>query len=199
LKNRELHLSLFVAVLLHLLLLGTIILVIHPAAIKKAPVYIQSYFYDEEAAKAAPRAKPTPTPAENPLPTSRQGIEKPAKPQSVELNQVIRTSANTDSQPVHLVGDKKLDKPLLAILGKALTAHLVYPKIALDFNLRGVSIVGFTLSPDGRVSAVELLKSSQADLLDQAALSAVREMSPVSGVNTYISKPEPVVIGIIFG
>jgi TonB family protein len=99
---------------------------------------------------------------------------------------------------VQLVGDKKIDKPLLTLLGKALTKHLVYPKSALDLNVKGTSIIGFLLYPDGRVSDVQLLRTSRAEVLDNAALAAANAISPVNHVGPYLAKPKFMVIGIIF-
>jgi TonB family protein len=97
-----------------------------------------------------------------------------------------------------LIGDKKIDKPLLTLLGKALTAHLVYPKPAIDLNVKGTSVIGFLLYPNGQVSDVQLLRTSRADVLDKAALAAASAIAPVQHAAHYIDKPKFMVIGIIF-
>jgi TonB family protein len=97
-----------------------------------------------------------------------------------------------------LIGDKKINKPLLTLLGKALTVRLIYPKSAIDLNVKGTSIIGFLLYPDGHIIHIQLLKTSGAQVLDEAALTAARQMSPVNHVAQYLTQPKFMVIGIIF-
>jgi len=137
------------------------------------------------------------------IPTSPKGIEKPVVAQKPVLPkpsqfQEVKTGQNTE-EPVHLIGDKKVSKSLIVLLGKAITAHLIYPKSAMDLNVRGITYLGFMLYPDGRVSDIKLLKTSTADVLDKAAYDAINAISPVKHVDTYIQKPEFIVFGIIFG
>lgn len=112
---------------------------------------------------------------------------------------VTAVHTKQNAQPVHLVGDKKLDQPLIELLGKALSSHLVYPRIAIDFNLHGTVFVGFMLHSSGLVTEAKVVKSSGTDILDKAALEGVQAMSPVSGVNQYLEKKRFLVVGIIFG
>ena len=93
----------------------------------------------------------------------------------------------------------EVSKSLIVLLGKAITAHLLYPKSAMDLNVQGTSYIGFLLYPDGRVSDIKLLKTSTAEVLDKAAYNAVNAIAPVKHVDTYIQKPEFIVFGIIFG
>lgn len=134
------------------------------------------------------------------VPTSKLGIEKPAKTARPVLSSThpIDISRSKETEPVHLIGDKKIDRPLLTLLGKALTKHLIYPKSALDLNVKGTSVIGFLLYPDGHVTNVQLLQSSRAAVLDNAALMAANAISPVNQVSQYIDKPKFMVIGIIF-
>jgi protein TonB len=135
--------------------------------------------------------------------TSEQGIEKPIIPQHLMQTkasqfQDVKISQNKE-EPVHLIGDKKVSKSLIVLLGKAITAHLLYPKSAMDLNVQGTSYIGFLLYPDGRVSDIKILKTSSAEILDKAAYTAVNAIAPVKHVETYIQKPEFIVFGIIFG
>jgi TonB family protein len=134
------------------------------------------------------------------VPTSKMGIEKPAKiaRPAFNTNHPIDISRAPQTEPVHLIGDKKIDRPLLTLLGKALTKHLIYPKSAIDLNVKGTSIIGFLLYPDGHVTNVQLLQSSRAAVLDKAALMAANAISPVNQVSQYLDKPKFMVIGIIF-
>ncbi len=97
-----------------------------------------------------------------------------------------------------MIGDKKIDKPLLTLLGKALTRYLVYPKSALDLNVKGTSVIGFLLYPDGHVTDVQLLRTSGAEVLDKSALAAANAIGPVSHISQYLDQPKWMVIGIIY-
>jgi len=148
-------------------------------------------------------AKPTPPTqdTQKAVPTSKLGIEKPAMPRtrpSFNTSHPIDISQSPETEPVHLIGDKKIDRPLLTLLGKALTKHLIYPKSALDLNVRGTAVIGFVLYPNGAVSDVQLLSSSRADVLDRAAISAASAIGPVARVGQYLTQPKFMVIGIIF-
>ncbi len=102
------------------------------------------------------------------------------------------------TQPLHMIGDKLLDDPLKELLGHAITRHLFYPEVAKELYLRGTVTIGLTLHPNGQITGVKLLKTSKERLLDLAALSAVKEASPVNHVNLYLKEPKYLVINILF-
>ncbi|TAK74860.1 MAG: energy transducer TonB [Gammaproteobacteria bacterium] len=195
--------GIWLALLCHLLLLSSFSLIwlpVHPMEDEKKPALdINSYVYHEKT--AAPPAVQQQAAKKTP-PPEKEGMEKPmanntsASKASNQAN-VVKISRNEN--PVHLIGDKNVNKPLLVLLGKALSAHLAYPRVAVDFNLRGVVLVGFTVYPDGHLTDVQLVKSSSASVLDNAALSAVHAMSPVKNVSSYLNQPRFLVVGIIFG
>ncbi|SRR5579883_1761153 len=202
--------SVWLVLLCHILLLLNFSFIWLPARTfeqEKGPeLNINSYVY-HETNTAAPALQQTaqkanPPPKEEP---QKEGIEKPApntlstSSSSQASNQPNVVKISSDENPVHLIGDKNVNKPLLVLLGKALSAHLAYPKIAVDFNLRGVVLIGFTVYPDGHVTNVQLVKSSSAQVLDNAALAAANAMSPVKNVNLYLNQPKSLVVGIIFG
>jgi TonB family protein len=172
---------------------------------ENAETYIPSYAYQESAQKTVEQTTPKNQPAKEipkkDIPTSKNGIEKPVFDQrEVRFNQVMDISSKKSSEPVHLIGDNsKTPQPLIIILGKALTAKLLYPKSAIDLNIGGVSVIGFVLHPDGQVTDVRLLKSSRADVLDEAAVFAASHISPVRNVGPYVKEPMPIVFGIVFG
>lgn len=143
---------------------------------------------------------------ETPTSTKQQQMvekkSKPAAPKKVEFSRNLvpeELSDPNNPEQMHLIGETKIIKPIIKILAKALSEHLVYPKIAQDFNLRGTVLVGFMLHPQGYISETKIVRSSGAGVLDDAARDAVNRMSPVQGVNNYMSKAEFLVVGIIFG
>jgi len=104
-----------------------------------------------------------------------------------------------DEEPLHLIGESKIVPPLIKILARALSRHLFYPRVAAEFNLRGVVLVGFVLHPEGYVTGAKVVKSSGAGVLDDAARDAVGAMSPIGDVHEFVGIPEFMVVGIIFG
>ncbi len=199
--------SFWFAVLLHLLifLFFSYVWVHQVKHQDNADIYIPSYAYHESAQKAVEQNIPKNQPAKEvpnkKIPTSKYGIEKPVFDQrEVRFNQVMDISPKKSTEPVHLIGDNsKTPQPLIIILGKALTAKLLYPKSAIDLTIGGVSVIGFVLHPDGQVTDVRLLKSSRADVLDEAAIFAASHISPVKNVGPYVKEPMPIVFGIVFG
>ena len=206
--------SLWLSALLHLLLFLSFSVAFvyqYPPQqlLKKEPpsLDVPAYLYREQKHPVVQQAVP-----QKNVPTSLAGIEKPAPSNSPAVknanestskpvspaSEPIKVNASQKTEPIHLVGGKELPKPLLKLLGKALSAHLVYPKIAVDFKVRGTAIVGFMLSPDGQISNTQLMQSSRADVLDQAAMDGINAMSPVNQVNLYLKEPKFMVVGVIF-
>ncbi|MCD6038889.1 MAG: hypothetical protein K0S27_289 [Gammaproteobacteria bacterium] len=180
----------------------------------KPSLSIPAYVYHNEAAPlmepssipdhlstAKTQQKILPPSSQKQIATSKLGIEKPLRrhiSSSFNITHPIDISRSPETEPVHLIGDKKIDKPLLTLLGKALTRHLVYPKSALDLNVKGTSVIGFLLYPDGQITDVQLLQTSGAEVLDQSALAAAKAIGPVAQVSQYLDQPKWMVIGIIY-
>lgn len=191
--------SFWLALLCHMLLLTSfsISLAFIPLKDKSPSMYVPSYLYQTQTSPTVQPQKP-----QKNIETSKRGIEKPVVTKSNVLprpDQFQAVNSPQDEMPVHLIGEKKVDAPLLKLLGQAITAHLIFPKIALDFNLRGVVLIRFVVHPDGRITDIQMVKSSSAGVLDESALAAIHSMSPVYNVGKYVDKPTPIVFGIIFG
>ena len=190
----------WISLLLHLLLLFCLIVVIvfQPKDEEREGLYIPSYTYQEPV---RPVIQQTEVKPEKPM--VKNGLQKRTmanKPRRYEIPTETQSETISRSEDgVHIVGDKKLDKPLIKLLGQAIGRQLIYPRIALDFNLRGTAYVGFTLRPDGYLTNVKLIKSSNAGVLDDEAVRAISAISPVHGVDPYVKEPEFMVVGIIFG
>ncbi|WP_172622793.1 energy transducer TonB [Aquicella siphonis] len=132
-------------------------------------------------------------------PTEAANRITPSLPAVRKINQFNVVNLAKKSEPVHLIGDKNVDVPLLALIGKALTSRLAYPKIAIDFNVRGLVLIGFTIHPDGHITDAQLVKTSGAGVLDDEALRALRSIALVPEVNAYLHEPRFMVVGILFG
>jgi TonB family protein len=193
------------SILLHLLLLGgATITLLHPLPLYKPepkPEWlVPSYVYRNNS---DPKQATQPTP-EKPKQTSPAGIEKPTPIKSAaaasDLSQPIPipTGEKPSKNPVHLIGDKKVNNQLLKLLGAALSAHLQYPKIAIDFRIKGRALVGMVLHPDGTITDAALVESSTVQVLDQAALKAVIATPVVKNIGPYLTAPKYIVVGVIF-
>ena len=190
--------TLWLSILLHLLLLAVVIFHFnYPMTMRleeKPALYIPSYTYSEPS-------QPTQV-AQNQQtkPSSKNGIEKPVKQEvladSADSKEALQYSKN--EQGVHFIGQKKLNDPLIKLLGIALSAHLIYPPSAVDFRVTGVVHVGFVIHPNGQVTNIQILKSSGVGVLDDAAMTAATMMGIVRGVEQYLSKPKFIAIGIVF-
>ena len=214
--------SLWVSLLLHLFMLinFSFLWVIPQPKDNSSSYYVPAYTYHSPV----PTPKPAPTPSKSAqqsqpsqakqqqghpqkaLPKNKNGIEKiglkkadevPTPDQLQEMGSVPVSANNED--PVHLVGEKRVPKPLIMLLGKALTAHLKYPKTAVDFNIRGTAFISFVIHPDGSVTDVKLVQTSGTGVLDNEALESVAAISPVKNVNQYLQEAEYLVVGVIFG
>ena len=161
---------------------------------KKPSLYISSYTYVE----------PTPPILSSPLIKNneilqKEGIQHAASSTfSPSTPQNKMKAKDKSTEDIHLIGDKKTDAPLIKLLGKALTAHLLYPKAARDFYIRGTVYVRFMIHPDGEITDIQLLQSSGASVLDDAAMSGIRAMSPIQNVSHYLSVAKYLVVGVIF-
>ena len=114
--------------------------------------------------KSEPAPKPEPKPEPKPVPQQKQvaknGIEKSA-PKTEQVKAAPKSKASAprdahkvsfsrdtvpeditnprDQEPLHLVGESKIIKPLIKILARALSQHLSYPRVAADFNFWSAS------------------------------------------------------------
>lgn len=170
-------------------------------------MYVPSYVY-----------QPSPT-MPNPVPTTAKdtaaaqpvqqtedlALEK--EKQVSEANKPVQTSQARESgakppleetEPINLVGEQKTPKPLIELLGKALAKRLKFPKIAADFHLHGMAAIGFVIHPDGSITDVRLVRSSGADVLDEASIQGIRAISPVKNAGLYVKEDQYLVAGIIW-
>ncbi len=210
--------TLWLSLLFHFLFLTSFSFVwffpVSPDNTEKPPQYIPSYTYQQPAQPAPEQDKMIAEKKVEPQKqTAKNGLEKPVvqKPSQTQLAkqssrpspkhkpEPVSISDPNNTEPMHLVGETKIVKPLVKILASALSQHLFYPRSAAEFGLTGTVLVGFTLHPEGFVTDTKIVKSSGTGVLDDAAQAAVNSISPLSNVSDYVQKPEYLVVGIIFG
>jgi periplasmic protein TonB len=74
-----------------------------------------------------------------------------------------------------------------------------YPLWARSHRMEGEVSVRFVIAPDGQISAVTVSKSSGRESLDQAALEAVQEASPLPRPpNGIVTRPTAMELTIVF-
>lgn len=199
------------ALLGHLLLFLSYTFVLHfkPELIYKPNLISQAsvptYIYQEPQASLKKIQHHRPIKKFPPLkkvPVSILGYEKPANQEMQMTNSYFPSnpfqSDSVSQQRLNMKSDEKIDAPLLKLLSEATAAKLVYPQISIAFRQTGIAKIRFYLFPDGRVTQVSLLKSSGFDPLDNAALNAIRAISPVRNTNLYLKKPQYITAYIEF-
>ncbi|MBI5788448.1 MAG: energy transducer TonB [Candidatus Schekmanbacteria bacterium] len=87
---------------------------------------------------------------------------------------VMRTSSNETA--INSGGDD-LSAYKEQIFSKILSAKF-YPQSARKRGIKGTSVLRFLLAKDGAVKAVDLVESSQSDILDRAAISTIQDAAP---------------------
>lgn len=138
--------------------------------------------------------------SQQPVSLAEKGIilKKNLHPQNV-ISHHAKNPAQAFIEAESLKTGKPVDDQLLKELTRATAKTLFYPAKAAVFHLKGTSSVGFYIQPNGNVTDVQLVQSSGFKILDDAAVNAIKAISPVRDVNLYLSKPKFVVAGIIFG
>lgn len=113
-----------------------------------------------------------------------------------QLKEVTKTREN---EPIYLIGDDNAPAdPLVKLIGRSLSAHFHYPRLAGELGIKGKVLIGLTLHPNGYYDDIQLIQSSYNQDLDAAALYAVNTAPIVEGANHYISRPKHFVVGFVF-
>lgn len=111
-----------------------------------------------------------------------------AKNVTISKSEITETATTTStlldqsaSQPVNsdLIADKANEintEEVIAVLQQELSKHFYYPKSAQRKNWQGLVILSFTIMPDGIIHKIEVNKSSGYDVLDSAAIDALKEI-----------------------
>lgn len=87
---------------------------------------------------------------------------------------------------------------LIALLHKAVQKQQQYPNSAQEMGRQGRVGVRFILKPNGQITQLHIVHSSQTNSLDQAALAAVSNAAPFTGVERYLSLPQEYSISVVF-
>jgi len=103
-------------------------------------------------------------------------------------------------EPILLIGDKSLPPdPLIQLLGHALSANLIYPRMEGELGSKGRVLVAFIFHPkEGSFSNVRIVRSSDNPNFDNAALYAVNKAPKVIGADRFLPQPKYFVVGFVF-
>jgi len=219
-KEEFLRNSLILSILLHLLLLGTTVVITWysvPERHRKPPqLYIPSYVY---TGSITPSITSNNTSYKNKVETENKEelpAPLPEKTASIKINHheksildlsrdVLRNNQlqalmqKKDVEPILLVGDEnEIADPLVRLIGKALSAHFNYPQTEGMLGIKGKVLIQLTLHPEGYFSDVQIVRSSQNENFDAAALYAVNTAPKLIGVNKLLPTPKHFIVGFLF-
>lgn len=112
----------------------------------------------------------------------------PPIPRKTKLLQKKENTKNTSNQDVA----KKAPSPstnlvirskVIAQLKRKLLSNFYYPKLAQKKNWEGKVTIGFLLHTTGQLSQIEIIHSSGYQILDNAAIKAISNITKLSEIN----------------
>lgn len=176
--------------------------------------------------KPQPREEPKPPePLPEPKPVQRAEVQKkvkkpkskPVPPRTIPsearspapaINEApfagsapIASLGRPDAPPGPAVtqGSEDAVKHFLAQVRHRIDRYKHYPYVARRRHIEGRVTVRFVIRPDGTVENLEVVKRSSSNLLDEAAVKAVKDASPFPGFpREILSRPLAVEIGLVF-
>ncbi|MDT8282160.1 MAG: TonB family protein [Gammaproteobacteria bacterium] len=87
---------------------------------------------------------------------------------------------------------------IVELLHQRISDNKEYPYLARKQRREGVATVAFVLHPDGSIEDAHLVSSSRAQVLDRAALSAVKKIAPFEGARQYLQQSETFQVAVEF-
>lgn len=137
-----------------------------------------------------PRPKPEPKvspPKPHPVKVEQPPVElAPSEP--AEVKPVVKAPLAPVQAPVAAMPpvpksivpatDPAVEDAYRARIRQAVDAHKIYPRLARRMGEEGRVVLAFVIEADGRLVGVRVVESSGSELLDEAALGAVREAAP---------------------
>jgi TonB family protein len=202
--------SFWLSLLLHLLILLSLLSLkpMNPEENNKtAHMYVPAYTAASMKASALPATSAR-------AQTSKPTLKKSVLPQKKSLSkasilaltykilhqeQYQALSQPKEEEPIYLIGDDNaVSDPLIKLIGRSLSAHFAYPKLAGELGIKGRVLIGFILHPQGEFTDIQLIKSSDNADLDRAALYAANSAANIIGADRFISRPKHFVVGFVF-
>ncbi|WP_120944272.1 energy transducer TonB [Helicobacter labacensis] len=137
--------------------------------------------------KPKPEPKPTPKPEPKPKPEVKpEPKPEPAKPAKEEANkpseptpkQQKREESNQKSEGAQASAqayNPGVSNEFLMKIQMAISSKNRYPRMAMVRGIEGEVLVEFTLNADGSTTDIRVAKSSGSEILNRAAVQAVKE------------------------
>jgi len=118
---------------------------------------------------------------------------------SLKANQMESIRHTKETEPILLVGDlNQVADPIIKLMGRSLSAHFSYPETEGMLGIKGKVIIELVLHPEGHFTNIRMLRSSQNQNLDAAALYAANTAPRVDGADRFLSAPTRFVVGFVF-
>lgn len=103
------------------------------------------------------------------------------------------------AEPILLVGDEhEIADPFIQLIGRALSANFHYPELEGRMGIKGRVLIEMTLHPEGYIDDVVIVKSSNNQNLDAAALYAINKAPTIEQAERFIKKPKRFLVGFVF-
>lgn len=110
----------------------------------------------------------------------------------------VDAADKTHSRSTVAASNENQTNALLALLHEAIQKQQEYPISAQQMGRQGRVTVSFILKPNGQITQLHIVRSSETASLDEAALSAVSKAAPFIGVDKYFTRPQVYSIDVVF-
>lgn len=104
-----------------------------------------------------------------------------------ETNDDPRSVTAADSRPVRLNTADPKSLPYYEQIRRQIDINWNYPLSALDRGLQGKAVIEFTISRDGQLESVRVIRSSGAQILDQEAVRAIMAAAPYKPIPAWMN------------
>ena len=117
------------------------------------------------------RHEKKPVPVKEPTPEAKA---EPVKEPAPEKAPVQAPVTPAPAKPAAPASNPSHEAAYVSQVRLQIEHHKIYPALARNLDMSGTVEVAYTLNRQGRLVSVEIAKSSGSEILDKAALQAVR-------------------------
>lgn len=201
-RRTKISYPLLTSVLLHLTLIMIIGLTVDFSSPNAAlgntkELALNSYLFDDNAIQTSTTTKNNLAKSANKIVATKEIIQK--NTHALALNNHISTPENTSASTRHSKKNRGEEtEELITLLHSAIQNQQHYPPNAIQMQREGRITLAFTLYQNGTISDLRVVKSSQTNSLDDAALAAVRDAAPFQAVKKYLQEPQEYSIDVVF-
>lgn len=147
-----------------------------------------------QEAKANPRIAPPSKPLAAPKIAASNPVARSPEESIFDLHDKLpklAPSHNSASLPVYSPSDPTILRDFLQVVSRRIAKSKRYPKWAMDAGLEGKVVVRFTILRDGSLGeAFLLVKSSGTEILDNAAVAAIKKAAPFPSLPTTLRREQ---------